>query len=41
MPIVSNDVCSAAMQPAIITEAMLCAGGEAGEDACQVLQILH
>jgi len=34
VPVVSNAVCKAAM-PNTITDAMLCAGGEANKDACQ------
>ena len=37
--VVTNEVCSAAMHH--ITESMLCAGGQEGEDACQVSSIVN
>lgn len=38
LSIVSNDTCSSVF-PGRVTENMLCAGGEAGKDACQVNQL--
>ncbi len=35
VPIVSNQQCAEAAQPATITDNMVCAGGVAGEDSCQ------
>jgi len=35
VPIVSNTVCDAAMGVGLITDAMLCAGGELNKDGCQ------
>ena len=37
--VVTNEVCSEAMHH--ITESMLCAGGQEGEDACQVSSIVN
>ena len=37
--VVTNEKCSEAMHH--ITESMLCAGGQEGEDACQVSSIVN
>ena len=42
VPVVTRETCTAAMSDfANITEGMICAGGVAGQDACQVRRIFR